>query len=47
MSGAVAQPLKWWGGKSHLASQIIDFMPPHLHYVEPYAGGLAVRAIAR
>ena len=35
-------PLKWWGGKSYLAKRIIDLMPPHLHYVEPYAGGLAV-----
>lgn len=36
------QPLKWWGGKHYLARQIIDLMPRHLHYVEPYAGGLAV-----
>ena len=38
----VHQPLKWWGGKSYLASRIIDLMPKHLHYVEPYGGGLAV-----
>jgi DNA adenine methylase len=25
-----------------LASKIVALMPPHLHYVEPYAGGLAV-----
>ena len=36
------QPLKWWGGKHYLAPKIIALMPPHLHYVEPYAGGLAV-----
>jgi len=36
------QPLKWWGGKHYLAKQIIAMMPRHLHYVEPYAGGLAV-----
>ena len=36
------QPLKWWGGKHYLAKKIIDLMPRHLHYVEPYAGGLAV-----
>jgi len=35
-------PLKWHGGKSYLAPWIIDQFPPHLHYVEPYAGGLAV-----
>ena len=35
-------PLKWHGGKSYLADWIIDHMPKHLHYVEPYGGGLAV-----
>lgn len=35
-------PLKWHGGKSYLADWIISLMPKHLHYVEPYAGGLAV-----
>jgi DNA adenine methylase len=38
----MVQPLKWWGGKHYLAKKIIDLMPRHLHYVEPYAGGLAV-----
>ena len=38
----IVQPLKWWGGKHYLAKKIIELMPPHLHYVEPYAGGLAV-----
>jgi DNA adenine methylase len=35
-------PLKWHGGKSYLAAAIVARMPRHLHYVEPYAGGLAV-----
>lgn len=35
-------PLKWHGGKSYLAKRIVALMPPHIHYVEPYAGGLAV-----
>ncbi len=35
-------PLKWHGGKSYLTDWIIDLMPRHLHYVEPFAGGLAV-----
>ncbi|MBM4069109.1 MAG: DNA adenine methylase [Planctomycetes bacterium] len=35
-------PLKWHGGKNYLAKRIIELMPPHVHYVEPFAGGLAV-----
>jgi DNA adenine methylase len=35
-------PLRWHGGKSYLADWIISCMPPHVHYVEPFAGGLAV-----
>jgi DNA adenine methylase len=38
----VPGPLKWHGGKRYLAARILDLMPPHLHYVEPFAGGLAV-----
>lgn len=35
-------PLKWHGGKHYLASKIVALMPHHAHFVEPYAGGLAV-----
>ena len=35
-------PLKWHGGKSYLADWIINLMPRHIHYVEPFGGGLAV-----
>jgi DNA adenine methylase len=42
MSIKIASPLKWHGGKHYLASRIVALMPPHLHYVEPFAGGLAV-----
>jgi DNA adenine methylase len=38
----VPPPLKWHGGKWYLAPKIVALMPPHTHYVEPYAGGLAV-----
>ena len=38
----LAQPLKWHGGKHYLANRIIELMPEHTHYVEPYAGGLSV-----
>jgi DNA adenine methylase len=35
-------PIKWHGGKYYLARKIVERMPAHLHYVEPYAGSLAV-----
>ena len=35
-------PLKTHGGKHYLAQKIISLMPLHTHFVEPYAGGLAV-----
>ncbi|MDE2097198.1 MAG: DNA adenine methylase [Patescibacteria group bacterium] len=38
----VSPPLKWHGGKWYLAPKIVALMPPHTHYVEPYAGGLSV-----
>lgn len=38
----ITPPLKWHGGKQPLASWIIGLMPRHIHYVEPFAGGLAV-----
>ncbi len=38
----VFSPVKTHGGKARLASRIIELIPPHIHYVEPYAGGLSV-----
>lgn len=38
----IDSPLKWHGGKHYLASKLVAMMPPHIHYVEPYAGGLSV-----
>jgi DNA adenine methylase len=38
----VPNPLKWHGGKYYLAPKIVAMMPEHLHYVEPFAGGLSV-----
>ncbi len=31
--------LRFVGGKSRLAAQIVERIPPHLAYVEPFAGG--------
>lgn len=36
------KPIKYYGGKSYLAARIVEQFPKHLHYVEPYAGGLSV-----
>lgn len=38
----LTQPIKWHGGKHYLAKRIIELMPPHVHYVEPYFGGGSV-----
>jgi DNA adenine methylase len=35
-------PLKWHGGKYYIAPKIVSLMPPHTHFVEPFAGGLSV-----
>jgi DNA adenine methylase len=42
MTTRLTPPLKWHGGKTYLADRIIDLMPEHHHYVEPYCGGAAV-----
>lgn len=36
------QPLKWHGGKHYLARKILELMPDHVHYVEPFFGGGSV-----
>lgn len=35
-------PFPYFGGKSSVAAQIVDLLPPHQHYVEPFAGSLSV-----
>lgn len=41
-STRLTQPLKWHGGKHYLAVRIIEQMPSHMHYVEPFFGGGSV-----
>jgi DNA adenine methylase len=38
----VKPPFTYFGGKIRLAEQIAAALPPHEHYVEPFAGSLAV-----
>lgn len=38
----VKSPIKYFGGKSYIADWIIEHLPAHTSYVEPYAGGLSV-----
>jgi DNA adenine methylase len=35
-------PFTYFGGKTGIAGRIADLLPPHEHYVEPFAGSLAV-----
>ncbi len=39
---ATRTPLTYYGGKQKLAAQIVELMPPHVAYLEPFAGGAAV-----
>jgi site-specific DNA-adenine methylase len=39
----LSPPLKYHGGKQYLANKILSLFPPHVHYVEPSAGGKTKR----
>lgn len=34
--------MSYYGGKQRLASKIIELIPKHVTYVEPFAGGAAI-----
>jgi DNA adenine methylase len=38
----VKPPFTYYGGKQQVADVIVALLPPHEHYVEPFAGSLAV-----
>lgn len=38
----IKPPFAYYGGKTKLADQIAALLPEHTHYVEPFAGSLAV-----
>lgn len=35
-------PFAYYGGKTKVAARIVELLPEHRHYVEPFAGSLAV-----
>jgi DNA adenine methylase len=39
---AIKPPFTYFGGKTRIAAQIAGLLPPHEHYIEPFAGSLAV-----
>lgn len=42
MAGLLKPPFAYYGGKTTLAPKIAELLPKHDHYVEPFAGSLAV-----
>lgn len=42
MARQIKPPFAYYGGKTTLAPQVASLLPPHEHYVEPFAGSLAV-----
>lgn len=41
-AGVTAPPFAYFGGKTTLAPRIVDLLPPHEHYLEPFCGGSSV-----
>lgn len=41
-NGPTKPPFAYFGGKTRLADRIVSLLPEHRHYVEPFAGSLAV-----
>jgi DNA adenine methylase len=42
MPSAIRPPIPYFGGKQTIGPIIAELLPRHTHYVEPYAGSLAV-----
>jgi len=42
VSKPIKPPFPYYGSKQTLADRILPLLPPHRHYVEPYAGSLAM-----
>lgn len=35
-------PIRWWGGKGRVVHRLLQYVPPHRHYVEVFGGGAAL-----
>jgi DNA adenine methylase len=42
VTAALKPPVPYFGSKARIADRIVDLLPEHGHYVEPYCGGLSV-----
>ncbi len=42
MTAVLQPPFAYFGGKTTLASRIVDLLPAHEHYMEPFCGGSSV-----
>lgn len=38
----IRSPIRWFGGKGHVAARLVKLLPPHKAYVEPFGGGASV-----
>lgn len=42
MSQAINSPFRYAGGKFYARKLILEYIPPHIRYVEPFAGGASI-----
>ncbi len=38
----VRTPITWFGGKGQLVGKLVEYVPPHKYYVEPFGGGASL-----
>ncbi len=42
MSKSINSPFRYAGGKFYARNLILEYVPPHSHYIEPFAGGASI-----
>jgi len=35
-------PIFWFGGKGNMVAKLLNLIPPHEHYCEPFGGGASL-----